>query len=177
MSRIGKNPVAVPDGVQVNIAGKTVSAKGKLGELSVALIDEVAVEQKDGAITVSPNGNSRLARTMWATSRTLISNIIVGVSEGFEKKLEISGVGYRAAVQGKDLVLQLGYSHEIRYPVPQGVKIACPSQTEITVSGSDKQLVGQIASDIRGFRGPEPFKGKGVRYAGEQILRKEGKKK
>lgn len=177
MSRIGKNPVAVPDGVQVNVAGNVVSAKGKLGELSVTLVDEVDVKLEDGSVTVAPNGSSRLARTMWATSRTLVSNIIVGVSSGFEKKLEISGVGYRAAVQGKELVLQLGYSHEIRYPIPQGVSIACPTQTDVVVSGSDKQLVGQIASDIRGFRGPEPFKGKGVKYAGEQILRKEGKKK
>ena len=177
MSRIGRAPVTVPDGVQINVDGRTVSAKGKLGELSVTLIDEVDIAHEDGTITVSPNSSSRLARTMWATSRTLVSNIVVGVSEGFEKKLEVSGVGYRAAVQGKELVLQLGYSHEIRYPIPEGVKIACPTQTEIVVSGTDKQLVGQIASDIRGFRGPEPFKGKGVRYAGEQILRKEGKKK
>ena len=177
MSRIGKTPVAVPDGVDVSVQGRTVSAKGKLGELSVTLLDEIDISHEDGSISVAPNSNSRLARTMWATSRTLVSNILVGVSSGFEKKLEVSGVGYRAAVQGKELVLQLGYSHEIRYPIPQGVSIACPTQTEIVVSGTDKQLVGQIASEIRGFRGPEPFKGKGIRYAGEHILRKEGKKK
>jgi len=177
MSRIGKNPVAIPDGVQVAIEGQTVSAKGKLGELSVTLLDEVAVSQDEAGIAVAPNGNSRLAKTMWATSRTLVSNIIVGVSNGFEKKLEISGVGYRAAVQGKDLVLQLGYSHEIRYPIPAGIDIKCPTQTEVVISGIEKQKVGQVASEIRGFRGPEPFKGKGIKYAGEQILRKEGKKK
>ncbi|MEM1398491.1 MAG: 50S ribosomal protein L6 [Pseudomonadota bacterium] len=177
MSRIGKNPVAVPDGVQVNVDGQTVSAKGKKGELSVTLMDDISVSQGDDGLTVATSGKSRLARTMWATSRTLISNIIVGVSDGFEKKLEISGVGYRAAVQGKDLVLQLGYSHEVRYPIPTGIDIKCPSQTEVVISGIEKQKVGQIASEIRGFRAPEPFKGKGIKYAGEQILRKEGKKK
>lgn len=177
MSRIAKHPVAVPAGVQVNIQGHTVTAKGKLGELSVRLTDEIAVAQEGDRITVTPRSNSRHARNMWATSRTLIDNLVTGVDAGFTRNLEINGVGYRAAVQGKDLVLQLGYSHEVRYAIPQGIQIKCERPTAVTISGADKQRVGQVAAEIRAFRKPEPFKGKGVKYAEERILRKEGKKK
>ena len=177
MSRIGKHPVPVPDGVQVTVSGQHVSAKGKLGQLEMDVYDEISVSLEDGKVTVLPRTESRRARNMWATSRTLIDNMVVGVSQGFSKNLEMSGVGYRAAVQGKELVLQLGYSHEIRYPIPEGISIRCERPTAIEISGHDKQRVGQVASEIRGFRGPEPFKGKGIRYANEVILRKEGKKK
>ena len=177
MSRIGKHPVSVPDGVQVTVSGQHVSAKGKLGQLEMDVYDEISVSLEDGKVTVLPRTESRRARNMWATSRTLIDNMVVGVSKGFSKMLEMSGVGYRAAVQGKELVLQLGYSHEIRYPIPEGISIRCERPTAIEISGHDKQRVGQVASEIRGFRGPEPFKGKGIRYANEVILRKEGKKK
>ncbi len=177
MSRIAKHPVAVPAGVEVTVSGQDVTAKGKLGVLSMTVIDDVAVARDGDLITVSPRSNSRLAQNMWATSRSLINNLVVGVSEGFTKGLEINGVGYRAAVQGKELVLQLGYSHEIRYPIPDGIEIKCARPTAIAVSGRDKQQVGQVAAEIRAMRKPEPFKGKGVKYVGETILRKEGKKK
>jgi large subunit ribosomal protein L6 len=177
MSRIGKNPVPIPDGVTVNVSGQEVSAKGKLGELSVEVAPEVEVALADNQVTVSPRGNSKRARTMWGMSRTLVSNIISGVGEGFSKALEIQGVGYRAQVEGKNLVLQLGYSHPITYPIPEGISIACERPTAIAVSGANRQQVGQVAAEIRAFRPPEPFKGKGVRYEGEYILRKEGKKK
>jgi len=177
MSRIGKNPVTVPDGVTFEIDGIMVSAKGKLGELSARLTDDVEVSQEDNLIWVKPRGTSGRARKMWGTARSVVDNLVTGVSAGFEKKLEITGVGYRAQVQGKDLVLQLGFSHEVRYPAPEGITFQCPDQTHITITGSDKQRVGQVASEIRSFRPPEPYKGKGVRYEGEYILRKEGKKK
>ena len=177
MSRIAKNPVSVPSDVQVTISGQDITAKGKLGQLSMRVIDEVAVAQEGDRISVTPRSNSRLARNMWATSRTLINNLVVGVSEGFQKQLEINGVGYRAAVQGKDLVLQLGYSHEVRHPIPDGITVKCERPTAITISGADKQRVGQVAAEVRAYRKPEPFKGKGVKYATETILRKEGKKK
>ena len=177
MSRIAKHPVSVPSGVQVTVSGQDVTAKGKLGQLSMRVIDEVAVAQEGDQITVTPRSNSRLARNMWATSRTLINNLVIGVSDGFEKKLEINGVGYRAAVQGKDLVLQLGYSHEVRHPIPDGITVKCERPTAISISGADKHRVGQLAAEIRAYRKPEPFKGKGVKYADENILRKEGKKK
>ncbi|NNG03219.1 MAG: 50S ribosomal protein L6 [Inquilinus sp.] len=177
MSRIAKHPVTVPAGVQVNIQGQKVTAKGKLGELSLQLTDDIAVAQEDDRITVTPRSNSRHARNMWATSRTLINNLVTGVEGGFTRDLEISGVGYRAAVQGQDLVLQLGYSHEVRYAIPAGIQIKCARPTAVTISGADKQRVGQVAAEIRAFRKPEPFKGKGVKYAEERILRKEGKKK
>ncbi len=177
MSRIAKHPVTVPSGVEVRIDGQDVTAKGKLGQLSLRLIDEVGVAQDGDKITVEPRSNSRLARNMWATSRTLINNLVLGVSEGFTKQLEINGVGYRAAVQGKDLVLQLGYSHEVRHPIPEGITVKCERPTAITISGADKQRVGQMAAEVRAYRKPEPFKGKGVKYADETILRKEGKKK
>jgi len=177
MSRIGKNPVSVPDGVNVTIDGQTVTAKGKLGELTASFTDDVDIAQDNGQITVSPREGAPRARQMWGMTRSVINNLVTGVSEGFSKKLEITGVGYRAQVQGKDLVMQLGFSHEVRYPMPEGIDIKCPDQTTIEISGADKQKVGQVASEIRGYRPPEPYKGKGVRYAGEFILRKEGKKK
>ena len=177
MSRIGKKPVAVPSGVTATIDGQQVSAKGPNGELSVLLVDEVLAEMTDEGIKVSPRDGSKRAAAMWGMSRTLVSNIVTGVSEGFSKKLEIVGVGYRAAVQGNRLMLNLGFSHEVAYPVPEDIKIECPKPTEITVSGKDKQKVGQVAAEIRRYRQPEPYKGKGVRYAGEFIFRKEGKKK
>jgi large subunit ribosomal protein L6 len=177
MSRIGKNPVEIPDGVTVDVAGQVVTAKGKLGELSIILTDDVDVGMKDKLITVTPRNNTMMARKMWGTSRSIIHNMVCGVSDGFSRKLEIQGVGYRAQLQGKDLILQLGFSHEVRFPVPEGIKIECPDQTHISISGPDKQKVGQTASEIRSFRPPEPYKGKGIRYEGEYVIRKEGKKK
>lgn len=177
MSRIGQNPVTVPDGVTVNVAGQMVTAKGKLGELSVTLVDDVEISRDDTSLVVKPRGDTKRARTMWGTMRSLVQNIVTGVDEGFTVNLEIVGVGYRAAVEGKTLVLQLGYSHEIRFPIPDGITIACERPTAIAVSGADRQLVGQVAANIRGYRKPEPYKGKGIRYANEFILRKEGKKK
>jgi large subunit ribosomal protein L6 len=176
-SRIGKHPVPVPDGVQVTLDGQHVAVKGKLGALEHTVFDEVSVAMEDGRIVVNPRTQSRRAYNMWATSRTLINNMVVGVSAGFTKTLEISGVGYRAAVEGNDLVLQLGYSHPVRYPIPEGISIKCEKPTTVSISGYDKQRVGQVAAEIRGKREPEPFKGKGVRYSTETILRKEGKKK
>ena len=177
MSRIGKNAVSVPQGVDVKLAGQVITAKGKLGQGSVTLIDDISIEMKDGKITVLPRGETRHARNMWGTSRSLVNNLVRGVSEGFTENLEINGVGYRAAVQGKDLVLQLGYTHEIKYPIPAGVTMKTEKPTSIAITGPDKQQVGQIAAEIRAFRPPEPYKGKGVKYASETIVRKEGKKK
>tara|TARA_R110001606_G_scaffold125544_1_gene259212 strand:+ start:837 stop:1370 length:534 start_codon:yes stop_codon:yes gene_type:complete len=177
MSRIGKNPVTVPDGTQVMIDGHTVTAKGKLGELSVVLTADVEITQDDNRITVMPRSKTKRARMMWGTSRNLIDNLVTGVSQGYSKTLEITGVGYRAAAQGKTLTLQLGYSHDVLYPIPDGIDIKCENPTTIVVSGADKQRVGQVAAVIRGYRKPEPYKGKGIRYQGELILRKEGKKK
>ncbi|MBT4006140.1 MAG: 50S ribosomal protein L6 [Rhodospirillales bacterium] len=177
MSRIGKNPIPVPNGVTVNVSGQELSAKGKLGELKIVLVDEVLAEMNGDEIKVQPRDDSTRARTMWGMSRTLVSNVVLGVSEGFSKNLEIEGVGYRAQVQGKKLILQLGYSHDVEYPIPEGIQIKCERPTAITISGADRQKVGQIAAEIRGFRPPEPYKGKGVRYEGEYIFRKEGKKK
>lgn len=177
MSRIGKNPVAVPEGVTVEIDGQLVTAKGKLGERSVRLVDEVAAELKDNEVWVTPRGGSKRARTMWGTSRSLVDSVIKGVSEGFTINLEIVGVGYRAAVEGDTLNLQLGYSHDVKFPIPEGIKISCPRPTQISVSGIDRQKVGQVAADIRALRKPEPYKGKGIRYENEHIRRKEGKKK
>lgn len=177
MSRIGGKPVPVPSGVTVTIADKNLSAKGPKGELSMSIVDEVSVEFANDEVTVSPADDSKRARSMWGMQRSLIDNIIVGVSEGFEKKLAISGVGYRAQMKGKDLNLQLGFSHDVLVKAPEGITIACPSQTEVVITGTDKQKVGQVAAEIRGWRPPEPYKGKGVRYADEFIIRKEGKKK
>lgn len=177
MSRIGKNPVIVPSGVDVTIDGQHVTAKGKLGQLGVTFADLVSLSKEDDKIWVRPNGNTKSARQMWGTAKSLIQGLVVGVSEGFHVSLEINGVGYRAKMEGKDLVLQLGYSHEIRYPIAEGVTVKCKKPTLIEVSGADKQQVGQVASEIRAFRPPEPYKGKGVKYENEIIVRKEGKKK
>ena len=177
MSRIGYSPVAVPDGVTVEIKGKSVSAKGKLGELSTDLAGDITIEQADGAVTVRPLNGKKHTRQMWGTARSVIDGLVKGVSEGFTRRLAVTGTGYRAQMQGNTLMLQLGLSHDVHYPVPDGVKINCPTQTEIEVSGADKQQVGQVAAEIRAFRPPEPYKGKGVRYSDEYILRKEGKKK
>jgi large subunit ribosomal protein L6 len=177
MSRIGQNPVHVPDGVSVEIAGIAVSAKGKLGSLSVRLTDDVIVERENDQITVRPVGDSQTSRQMWGTTRSALNNLLIGVSEGFTKKLEVNGTGYRAQVQGNTLILQLGFSHDVNFPIPEGVTITCSDQTHIEIFGADKQKVGQVAAEIRGYRPPEPYKGKGVKYADEYILRKEGKKK
>jgi large subunit ribosomal protein L6 len=177
MSRIGKKAVAVPSGITANVEGQTVKVKGPKGALSVVLPDEVAVKLDGGQIKVDPRNETKRARSQWGTSRTLIANLIAGVTKGFEERLEINGVGYRAAVQGKNLQLALGYSHDVVYPIPEGITIATPRPVEIVVTGSDRQKVGQVAAEIRKFRPPEPYKGKGVKYAEERIFRKEGKKK
>ena len=177
MSRVGKYPVPVPQGVQVTLQGRTLVAKGKLGELTLPLTDDVEVEAKDSQVAVKPRRDDRRARAMWGTTRSLVNGMVTGVSSGFTRNMEINGTGYRAAVQGKDLVLNLGFSHEVRYPIPAGIKITCERPTAIRVEGADKRQVGQVAAEIRSYRGPEPYKGKGIKYEGEQILRKEGKKK
>ncbi|MEP9373169.1 50S ribosomal protein L6 [Mesorhizobium sp. KR1-2] len=177
MSRIGKKPVQVPAGVTATVNGQTVTAKGPKGELKFVVNDEVLVNFENGEIAVQPRDDSKDARSKWGMSRTQIVNILTGVKDGFEKKLEISGVGYRAAMQGKNLQLALGFSHDVVYQTPEGITISVPKPTEIVVSGLDKQVVGQVAAEIRKYRGPEPYKGKGVKYAGETIVRKEGKKK
>jgi large subunit ribosomal protein L6 len=177
MSRVGKYPVQVPAGVQVALQGRTITAKGKNGELRLDLTEDVDVTIEGNEVAVAPKGEDRRARTMWGTTRSLIQGMVTGVSTGFTRSMEITGTGYRAAVQGSDLVLNLGYSHEIRYPVPKGIKITCEKPTSIKVEGADKRQVGQVAAEIRAYRAPEPYKGKGVRYDNEQILRKEGKKK
>jgi len=177
MSRIGKKPVAVPSGVTATVEGRTVKVKGPKGELQTDLVEQVKVTLADGQITVEPVDKSKTARAMWGLSRTLVSNMVEGVSKGFTQTLEIQGVGFRAAVQGSSLQLNLGYSHDVAYPIPQGISIATPKPTEIVISGIDRQRVGQVAAEIRKWREPEPYKGKGVRYQGEYIFRKEGKKK
>ena len=177
MSRIGKHPVAIPSGVEVQLSGQTLTAKGRLGTLSLAVSGEVTATIADGAVTIAPNDESKRARAMWGTTRALVNNMITGVATGFTRNLEINGVGYRAAVQGSTLNLQLGYSHDIPYPIPQDVRITCERPTAITITGADRQRVGQIAAEIRAFRPPEPYKGKGVKYRDETIRRKEGKKK
>ncbi|MEO5323672.1 50S ribosomal protein L6 [Mesorhizobium sp. CC13] len=177
MSRIGKKPVQLPQGVTASVNGQTVTAKGPKGELKFVVNDEVLVKMEDGEISVQPRDQSKDARSKWGMSRTQIVNILTGVKDGFEKKLEITGVGYRAALQGKNLQLALGFSHDVVYQTPEGITITVPKPTEIVVNGIDKQQVGQVAAEIREYRGPEPYKGKGVRYAGEKIVRKEGKKK
>jgi large subunit ribosomal protein L6 len=177
MSRIGKHPVPIPDGVTVEISGRQVTAKGKLGELHVTLMEEVEVKRDGDQIVVRPRDDSDRAQQMWGTARSVVNNLVTGVAEGFTRSLEINGVGYRGRIEGKDLVLQLGFSHEVHYPIPEGITVQCPDQTHISVSGADKQRVGQTAAEIRAFRPPEPYKGKGIKYADEYILRKEGKKK
>jgi len=177
MSRVGKYPVPVPAGVQVALQGRTITAKGKNGELKLDLTDDVDVEVSGNQVAVKPRRDDRRARTMWGTTRSLINGMVTGVSTGFSKTMEITGTGYRAAVQGKELVLNLGYSHDVRYPIPPGIKITCEKPTSIKVEGADKRQVGQVAAEIRAWRPPEPYKGKGVKFENEQILRKEGKKK
>lgn len=177
MSRVGKNPVKIPAGVTVEIGGQQVKAKGKLGELVTGFTRDVKVTREGDAVVIVPGAETLEARRLWGSVRNNIKNMVQGVATGYKRDLEISGVGYRAQVQGKDLVLQLGYSHEIRYPIPVGIKISCADQTHVTIEGADKQKVGQVAAEIRGYRPPEPYKGKGIKYAGEHILRKEGKKK
>lgn len=177
MSRIGKKAVPVPSGVTANVEGQTVKVKGPKGALQVVLPDDVTVKLDKGAVKVDPGNETPRARAMWGTSRTRVANLITGVTKGFEEKLEITGVGYRAAVQGKNLQVSLGYSHDVVYPIPEGIAIVTPKPTEIVITGVDKQKVGQVAAEIRSFRKPEPYKGKGVKYAGEYIFRKEGKKK
>lgn len=177
MSRVGKNPVKLVDGVTAEINGQTVKVKGKLGELSMQVHDSVAVKLENGEITVSPRDEERQTRALWATMRNLIKNMVQGVSAGYSKTLEIHGVGLRANLQGEKLNLQLGFSHDINFPVPQGIKVAVEKQTKITITGIDKQQVGQVSADIYRMKPPEPYKGKGIRYEGQQIRRKEGKKK
>ncbi|MCC3246007.1 50S ribosomal protein L6 [Methylocystis sp. WRRC1] len=177
MSRIGKKPVVVPAGVTAKVDGQLVTVKGAKGQLEFLVPDDVSVVYQDNAIKVDPRNDTKRARALWGTARAQVNSIVVGVTTGFEKKLEITGVGYRAAVQGKVLQLALGYSHDVNYPIPAGITIATPKPTEITISGINKQQVGQVAAEIRAFRGPEPYKGKGVKYANEFIFRKEGKKK
>lgn len=177
MSRIANNPVAIPKGVEVKVNAGMVSVKGPKGELSQALHPTVDIQQGDDVLTFAAKNTSKEAKALSGTMRALISNLVTGVSDGFERKLTIIGVGYRAAVQGKNLSLTLGFSHPVNYPIPDGITIECPSQTEIVVKGTDKQVVGQVASEIRAYRPPEPYKGKGVRYADEHVVRKEAKKK
>jgi large subunit ribosomal protein L6 len=177
MSRIGKHPVAIPSGVEVRLAGETISAKGPLGTLSLALSSEVTAAIEDGRVTIAPKTDTKRARAMWGSMRALVNNMVHGVSQGFSVSLDINGVGYRAAADGKTLNLQLGYSHDVAFPIPPDVKITCERPTAITVSGADRQRVGQIAAEIRRFRPPEPYKGKGIKYRDETVRRKEGKKK
>ena len=177
MSRIGKKSVPVPAGVTVSLSGASLSVKGPKGELKMVLVEHVLAKLEDGGIKVDPRDKSKMARSCWGLSRTLVANMVKGVTQGYSKTLEISGVGYRAAVAGKGLQLNLGYSHDVNYPIPEGIEIKTPKPTEIVISGIDKQRVGQVAAEIREFRSPEPYKGKGVKYAGEYIFRKEGKKK
>ena len=177
MSRIGKKAVAIPSGVTANVQGQTVSIKGPKGALSLVLPDEVMAKMDKAGVTLDPRNETKRARSQWGTSRTLVANLVAGVTKGFEQRLEITGVGYRAAVQGKNLQLQLGYSHDVVFAIPDGITIATPRPVEIVISGLDRQKVGQVAAEIRDFRPPEPYKGKGVKYAGEYIFRKEGKKK
>ena len=177
MSRIGKRPVPIPSGITANVEGQTVKLKGPKGALSTVVPDDVDVKLDDGRIKVDPRNDTKRARAQWGTSRTLIANLIAGVSKGFERRLEINGVGYRAAVQGKNLQLALGYSHDVVYPIPEGITIVTPRPVEIVISGADRQKVGQVAAEIREYRPPEPYKGKGVKYESETIIRKEGKKK
>lgn len=177
MSRIGKKPVPVPSGVTATINGQDVIVKGPKGELSFVVHDIVSVEMTDDGIRLDPRNQTKAARSMWGMSRTMVANLIAGVTVGFVKQLAITGVGYRAQVQGKTLNLALGFSHDVKFDIPEGVEIKCPKPTEIVINGIDKQQIGQVAANIREYRPPEPYKGKGIRYADEFIVRKEGKKK
>ena len=177
MSRIGKKPVALPSGVEAKVSGRTVEVKGPKGTRSFTATDDVALAVEDGAVNVTPRGTSKRARQQWGMSRTMVANLVEGVTNGFKKELEIQGVGYRAQMQGNTLKLNLGYSHDVNFEVPQGVTITAPKPTQVIVEGIDEQLVGQVAANIRAWREPEPYKGKGIRYLGEYVFRKEGKKK
>jgi large subunit ribosomal protein L6 len=177
MSRIGKRAVAVPSGVTANVEGQTVKVKGPKGALSLVLDENLSAKVEGNALKIEKRNDGARAKSMWGTSRTLVNNLMTGVTKGFERKLEITGVGYRAAVQGKNLQLALGYSHDVVYPIPEGITVATPKPTEIVITGTDRKKVGQVAAEIREYRPPEPYKGKGVKYEGEYIFRKEGKKK
>lgn len=177
MSRIGKRPVDLPSGVTATISGQTVEVKGPKGARSFTATDDVTLAVEDNVVTITPRGGSKRARQQWGMSRTMVQNLVTGVTDGFKKELEINGVGYRAQMQGNTLKLSLGLSHEVNFDVPQGVTVTCPKQTEIIVEGNDEQLVGQVAANIREWRKPEPYKGKGIKYKDEYIFRKEGKKK
>ena len=177
MSRVGQMPVTVPPGVEVRISGQHVAAKGKQGELGLTLVDDVGLKREDDKLIVTPRNESKRARAMWGTSRSLLDNLVTGVDRGFTVELEINGTGYRAVVDDRVLVMQLGYSHEVRFAIPDGISIRCERPTQIAVSGADRQRVGQVAAEIRAFRKPEPYKGKGIKYAREILIRKEGKKK
>jgi large subunit ribosomal protein L6 len=177
MSRIGKRAVSVPTGVTVNLSGQNISVKGPKGELKVVLVEHVLAKLEDGKVAVNPRDQTKLARSCWGMSRTMISNMVKGVTQGYSRSLEINGVGYRANVQGKVLQLNLGYSHDVNYAIPEGIEIKTPKPTEIIITGIDKQRVGQVAAEIRGYRAPGPYKGKGIKYSDERIFRKEGKKK
>jgi large subunit ribosomal protein L6 len=177
MSRIGKKPVAIPAGVTARLEGQSIAVKGAKGELKFTAPEDVSLKIEGNAVHVAPLREDKRARAMWGTTRARVQNLVVGVTKGFEKKLEINGVGYKVAVAGKNLQMSLGYSHDIIYPIPASVTITAPKPTEITVAGIDKREVGQVAAEIRAYRGPEPYKGKGIKYAGEFIFRKEGKKK
>jgi large subunit ribosomal protein L6 len=177
MSRIGKRAVTVPSGVTANVEGQTVKVKGPKGALSFVLDENLSAELEGSALKIEKRNEGARAKSMWGTSRTLVSNLMAGVTKGFERKLEITGVGYRAAVQGKNLQLSLGYSHDVVYSIPEGITVVTPKPTEIVISGIDRKKVGQVAAEIREYRPPEPYKGKGVKYEGEYIFRKEGKKK
>ncbi len=177
MSRIGKKPVALPQGVSASISGQSVEVKGPKGTRSFMATDDVTLTLEDGAVKVTPRGTSKRARQQWGMVRSQVENLVIGVTAGFKKELEIQGVGYRAAMNGNVLKLSLGYSHEVNFEVPAGVTVTAPKQTEIIVEGIDQQLVGQVAANIREWRKPEPYKGKGIRYKGEFVFRKEGKKK
>jgi large subunit ribosomal protein L6 len=177
MSRIGKKPVALPDGVSATLSGQTVQVTGPKGTLSFTATDDVTITVADSSVSISPRGNSKRARQQWGMSRTLVQNLVTGVTKGFKKELEITGVGYRATLDGNRLKLQLGYSHDVYFEVPEGVTVTAPKQTQVIIEGIDRQLVGQVAANIREWRKPEPYKGKGIKYKGEFIFRKEGKKK
>lgn len=177
MSRIGQRPVPVPQDVTVEVSGQEMTARGPMGELSMTLVEEVLASLENDEIVIKPRDNSKRSRTMWGMQRTLVDNLVRGVTQGFSVELEIIGVGYRAAVEGRTLNLQMGYSHEINYPIPEDIDIKCERPTAVSISGMDRQKVGQVAAEIRAFRKPEPYKGKGIRYVGEYVFRKEGKKK
>ncbi len=177
MSRIGKKPVELPSGVSATVSGQTVEVKGPKGTRSFTATDDVTIKHEDNVIAITPRGNSKRARQQWGMSRSMVENLVTGVSTGFKKELEINGVGYRANMQGSTLKLSLGYSHEVNFEVPEGVTVSAPKQTEVIVEGIDQQLVGQVAANIRAWRKPEPYKGKGIKYKDEYIFRKEGKKK